>query len=351
MYSAGHRKIFKASPQCLKTYCPCADEKTDAQRAQTGDNSRLNAGAAGMTGGAHMVEKCSECGGTKLIRDQEKGEVTCANCGLIVSEELDTGPEWRAFDSEQREKRARGGAPMKYMRPNKGLVTEIDQYNRDIRGVKISSGKQAQLYRMRKWHKRASIAGSMERNLSIALSELDRISSYLGLPENIREASALMYRKCVERGLIRGRLIEAVVAGVIYAMCREYGVPRTLDEISELSNIEKKEIGRAYRLIVRELGVRIPLTDPTQYVPRLCSALKLSGPSQEKAIDVLRKAMGKRAISGSGPSGIAAAAVYIAASLGGERRTQKEVADVAGVTEVTIRNRYRELKKELNLRV
>jgi transcription initiation factor TFIIB len=298
-----------------------------------------------------MVGTCPECGSKKLIRDNEKGEVSCGECGLIVSEEMDTGPEWRAFDSEQRDKRARGGAPVKYMRPNKGLVTEIDQYNRDIHGVKISSRKQAQLYRMRKWHKRASIAGSMERNLSIALSELDRIASYLGLPENIREASALMYRKCVEKGLIRGRLIEAVVAGVIYAVCREYGVPRTLDEIAELSSIEKKEIGRAYRLIVRELGIRIPLTDPTQYVPRLCSSLKLSGQVQERAIELLRKAMHRHTISGSGPSGIAAASVYIASSLAGERRTQKEVADVAGVTEVTIRNRYRELKHDLNLRV
>jgi len=299
-----------------------------------------------------MGEKCPECGSKKLTRDYERGELVCNECGFIVAENiLDSGPEWRAFDAEQREKRVRGGAPIKYMRPNKGLVTEIDQYNRDIRGAKISSKKQAQLFRMRRWHKRASIASSMERNLAIALSELDRVASYLSLPENIRESAALLYRKCVEKGLIRGRLIENVVAAVLYAVCRDYGIPRTLDEISELSGIEKKEIGRTYRFISHELGLRVPLIDPTHYIPRFATALKLSGGVQEKAIELLKKSISKGLISGRGPIGVAAAAVYIASAMVGERRTQKEVADVAGVTEVTIRNRYRELKKELGLKI
>ena len=297
-------------------------------------------------------KKCPECGSTKLIRDYAKGEVVCGQCGIVLEENIeDHRPEWRAFDSEQREKRARGGAPIKYMRPNKGLVTEIDQYNRDIRGAKISPKKQAQLYRMRKWHKRASIATSMERNLAIALSELDRIASYLGLPDSIRESAALLYRKCIKAELIRGRLIESVVSAVIYATCRLHGIPRTLDEISKVSGIEKKEIGRAYRFVRRELDLEVPLTDPSQYVPKFTAALKLSGKVQEKAIQLLKKAVSKGLISGRGPTGVAAAAVYIASAMFGERRTQKEVADVAGVTEVTIRNRYRELKKELGLKV
>jgi transcription initiation factor TFIIB len=298
------------------------------------------------------TDKCPECGSKKLVKDYAKGELICGNCGFVIEENIqDPRPEWRSFDNEQREKRARGGAPIKYMRPNKGLVTEIDQYNRDIRGAKISPKKQAQLYRMRKWHKRASIATSMERNLAIALSELDRIASYLGLPDSVRESAALMYRKCIKAELIRGRLIESVVAAVIYATCRLQGNPRTLDELSKVSGIEKKEIGRAYRFIRRELNLDIPLTDPSQYVPKFTAALKLSGQVQEKAIKLLRKAISLGLISGRGPTGVAAAAVYIASAMCNERRTQKEVADVAGVTEVTIRNRYRELKKELGLKI
>ena len=296
--------------------------------------------------------KCPECKSKRLVRDYEKGEILCANCGLIVAENIhDLGPEWRAFDSEQKDKKARGGAPIKFMRPNKGLVTEIDQYNRDIRGGKISPKKQAQLYRMRKWHKRVSIATSMERNLVIALAELDRVASALGLPENIKESAALLYRKAVKEELIRGRLIESVVAAVVYGICRIHGIPRTLDEISRASGIEKKEIGRAYRFIKIELDVDVPLTDPAQYVPKFATALKLNSEIQEEAIKLIKKALKKGLISGRGPTGVAAAALYITSAMAGEKKTQKEVADVAGVTEVTIRNRYRELKKELGLKV
>ncbi len=300
-----------------------------------------------------MVEnKCPDCGGKKLIRDYEKGEVICAQCGLIINENIiDFGPEWRAFDAEQKEKRARGGAPIKYMRPNKGLVTEIDQYNRDIRGTRISAKKQAQLYRMRKWHKRVSIATSLERNLAISLAELDRIASYIGLPENMKESAAILYRRVEKEQLIRGRQIQSVVAAVIYAICRIHNIPRTLDEIAKSSGIEKKEIGRAYRFIKVELNVDVPLTDPSQYVPKFAVALKLGPSVQEEAVKLIKKAVKKGLISCRGPTGVAAAALYIASAEHGEKRTQKEVADVAGVTEVTIRNRYRELKKELNLKV
>ncbi len=310
-------------------------------------NTTTGTGSSGST-----VTKCPECKGIRLIRDYEKGELLCASCGLIIAENIqDLGPEWRAFDAEQKGKRARGGAPIKFMRPNKGLVTEIDQYNRDIRGGKISPKKQAQLYRMRKWHKRVSIATSMERNLVIALAELDRVASSLGLPENIKESAALLYRKAVKEELIRGRLIESVVAAVIYAICRMQGIPRTLDEISRSSGIEKKEIGRAYRFLKTELNVNVPLTDPAQYVPKFATALKLGGRVQEEATKLIKKALRKGLISGRGPTGVAAAALYIASAMFGEKKTQKEVADVAGVTEVTIRNRYRELKKELGLKI
>ncbi len=299
-----------------------------------------------------MGKKCSSCGSTDIIFDNERGEYVCNNCGLVIEESItDSGPEWRAFDADQRNARARTGAPIKYMKPNKGLVTEIDMYNKDIRGTKLPSKRQAQLYRMRKWHKRASIASSSERNYLVALPELNRVASYLGLPDNIREQAALLYRQCVKNNLIRGRPIETVVNVAIYATCRAAGMPRTLDEIAEISGVPKKEVGRTYRVVAHELNLKIPLTDPAAYVPRYVAALKLSGEAQEKSLQLLKQAMKKGLASGRSPTGVSAAAVYIAGALVGERRTQKEVADVAGVTEVTIRNRYRELKKELNIDV
>ena len=295
------------------------------------------------------MKKCPECGSTRIIQDYERGELICATCGLVLSESMvDQGPEWRAFDSEQRDKRARTGAPVKLMRPNKGLSTEIDQYNRDIRGAKISTKKQAQLYRMRKWHKRSSIQSSMERNLAIALTELDKISSYLGLHESIREEAALLYRTCIEKG-VRGKNIEALVAAVIYAVCRSRSMPRTLAEIAQVSGVKRKDIGRTYRILAKELKLDVPLASPLHYVPRFVTALNLSGKVQETAMDILKDAIDKKLISGRGPTGLAAAAVYASCLFHGEHRTQKEVAEAAGITEVTIRNRFKELKDTLDL--
>ncbi len=324
-------------------------ESTEKEHAEPDEAKSQSAASSNSVA---RVRKCPSCGSTDIIYDAERGELVCNNCGLVIEESAtDLGPEWRAFDAEQRQSRTRTGAPLKYAKPNKGLVTEIDLYNKDIRGVRIPSKRQAQLYRMRKWHKRASIASSSERNYLIALPELTRVASYLGLPDSIREAAALMYRKCVQNNLIRGRPIEVVVQAVIYAACREAGVPRTLDEIANISGVAKKDVGRAYRVISHELNLKIPLTDPSLYVPRYVNALKLSGEAAEKANELLKTAMKKGLISGRSPTGVSAAAVYIAGALVGERRTQKEVADIAGVTEVTIRNRYRELKEQLNLNV
>jgi transcription initiation factor TFIIB len=299
-----------------------------------------------------MANKCPECGDKRMSIDEERGEMVCNGCGLVVSEDaVDLGKEWRSFESDNMEERARTGSPMKYVKLNKGLVTMIDRRGADLRGNRLSAKSKAQMYRLIKWHKRASISSSMQRNLSIALTELRRVASYLNIPEQLIEASALLYRKTVKKGLIRGRLIEAVVAAVLYTVCRTYNVPRTLNEMAEASGLTKKEIGRTYRFLVRELKLEVPLTNPIYYIPRFASELNLSGEVQEEARKILENAIKKGLISGRGPTGVAAAAVYIAGLRLGERRTQKEVANVAGVTEVTIRNRYRELKKRLNIEV
>ena len=296
--------------------------------------------------------KCPECGSTKMRREAERGEIVCQKCGLVVSEDMvDLGKEWRSFDSDQYDEQSRTGSPMKFVKLNKGLVTMIDRRGTDLRGNKLSSKSRAQMYRLIKWHKRASVSSSMQRNLSIALTEMRRVASYLNIPESLVEAAALLYRKTVKKGLIRGRLIEAVVAAVLYTVCRTYNVPRTLNEMAEATGLTKKEIGRTYRFLVRELKIDIPLTNPIHYIPRFASELNLSGEVQEEGRKILESAISNGLISGRGPTGVAAAAVYIAGLLKGERRTQKEVANVAGVTEVTIRNRYRELKKRLNIEV
>lgn len=295
---------------------------------------------------------CPECGSASLVRDYERAELVCARCGFIITEKImDMGPEWRAFDQEQRERRGRVGAPMTYTIHDKGLSTMIDWRDRDSHGKDLTPKRRAQIYRLRKWQRRIRVSDATERNLAFALSELDRMASHLGLPRNVREAAAVIYRRAVEERLIRGRSIEGVAAAALYAACRECKVPRTLDEIAEVSRVGKKEIGRSYRFIARELLIHLRPTSPIDYVPRFGSELGLSGEVQSKAIELLKEAAKKGLTSGRGPTGVAAAAIYIASVLQGERRTQRDVADVARVTEVTVRNRYKELCERLGLDV
>lgn len=295
---------------------------------------------------------CSECKNGILIRDYERAELICKNCGLVIKDHLiDTGPEWRVFNQEQREKRIRVGGPSTYTMHDKGLSTLIDWRNKDSYGKELTPRKRAQIYRLRRWQRRIRVSDPTERNLAYALSEVSRMSSNLGLSQNIREETAIMYRKAVERRLIRGRSIEGVAAAALYAACRKCRVPRTLDEIAEISRVGKKEIGRSYRFIARELKIEIPPINPMDFIPRLSNTLNLSGSVQKKAIELIQKAYEKGLTSGRGPTGLAAAGVYISCVLMNERRTQREISEAAGVTEVTIRNRYKELVEKLELKI
>jgi len=293
----------------------------------------------------HYAKKCPECGGITLSWQKDKGEVICKDCGLVVEDKMvDFGQEWREFDSDTSSSKRRSGAPLTYTQYDQGLGTEVGRIA-DL--SKLGSKSRNKFFRLRKWQYRISTA--IERNLKLALAELKRVASYLKLPKSVEEEAARIYTLAVQKGLVRGRSMESVVAGALYGACRRHEVPRTLDELSEASAIEKKEIGRTYRFVTRELGIGILPSNPADYIPRFASALKLSAETQSKSIEILEKASKAELTSGRGPTGIAAAALYVSALIHGEKRTQREVADVAGVTEVTIRNRYKELLDKLKL--
>ena len=295
-----------------------------------------------------IISVCPDCGSTNLSND--KSEIVCNACGLVVEHNVvDPGPEWRAFDAEQRDKRGRVGAPMTFTIHDKGLSTMIDWRDKDTHGTALSASKRSEMYRLRKAQSRARVSNAKERNLAFALQELGRIESHLGLPKNVRETAAVVYRKAVEKKLIRGRSIEGVAAASIYAACRQYKVPRTLDELSDASQVAKKEIGRSYRYIARHLKLPASPASPIDYISRFATDLDLPGELQTKAIELLKTAVNKGLTSGRGPMGIAAAVLYIACVMQGEKRTQKEIAEVARVTEVTVRNRYKELVEKLKI--
>ncbi len=287
---------------------------------------------------------CPECGNTNLISDSARGELICNVCGLVLSQKIiDSGPEWRAFSSEEANKKARVGAPTTLTLHDKGLSTMIGWKNKDAFGKCISPKMKAEVYRLRKWHVRTRTNKSIDRNLAHAMNELDRFSSQLNLSKALKESAAHIYRKMAHKNLIRGRSIEAMLIASIYLSCRLNNIPKTLDDFVEFALVDKKKIARCYRLILIELKINIQVSSPINFIPRFCAELKLSGRTQNRAAELLKLAKKYHITAGKAPTGLAGAALYVAAIQEGERRTQKEISLAAGVTEATIRNRYKEL--------
>jgi len=268
----------------------------------------------------------------------------CVDCGLVVEEdEIDHGPEWRAFDSGEKDQKSRVGAPTTKMMHDKGLSTNIGWQDRDAYGKSLSSRQRQKMQRLRTWNERFRTRDSKERNLKQALGEVDRMASALGLPDNVRETASVIYRRALSEDLLPGRSIEGVSTASLYAAARQAGTPRSLDELTGVSRVDKDEIARTYRYIARELSLEIKPADPEQYVPRFASDLDLSDEAERRARELLSTAKSQGVHSGKSPVGLAAAAIYAASLLTNQKVTQSQVSEVANISEVTIRNRYHEL--------
>jgi len=286
---------------------------------------------------------CPECGGN-VVTHEAHGETVCSECGLVVDEdEVDRGPEWRAFDAQEKDKKSRVGAPTTNTMHDKGLSTNIDWRDKDAYGNSLGARQREKMQRLRKWNERFRTRDSKERNLKQALGEIDRMASALGLPKNVRETASVIYRRALDEDLLPGRSIEGVSTAAVYAAARQAGVPRSLDEIADVSRVEKNEVARTYRYVVRELGLEVQPADPESYVPRFASGLELSDEAEHRARKLLQNAKEKGVHSGKSPVGLAAASVYAASLLTNEKTTQAAVSEVADISEVTIRNRYHEL--------
>ena len=288
-------------------------------------------------------EVCPECAGP-LVSDQEHGETVCEQCGLVVAEnDIDRGPEWRAFNPGEKDEKSRVGAPTTNMMHDKGLSTNIDWRDKDGYGNSLSAKQREKMSRLRTWNERFRTRDSRERNLKQALGEIDRMASALGLPENVRETASVIYRRALAEDLLPGRSIEGVATASLYASARQAGTPRSLDEIAAVSRVDKMELTRTYRYVVRQLGLEVKPADPISYLPRFASELDLSEEAERRARELLQSAKGEGVHSGKSPVGLAAAAIYAAALLTNEKVTQSQVSEVTDVSEVTIRNRYKEL--------
>ena len=295
-------------------------------------------------------DRCPRCGKGTLVTDTNTGENFCGKCGYVLTDQsMESGPEWRSFSKEEHEGRSRTGVPTSLAMHDMGLATIIGPTDRDATGKPLSASMRSTIERLRTWDSRSQVHEPIDRNFRQAFSELDRLKDKLAVGDAVIEKAAYIYRKALDKGLVRGRSISALIAASLYAACRDTETPRTLKDVGHSSNIKRKDIARCYRLLLRELGLRMPVVDPIKCIARIASKAGLSEKTKREATKILKTAEEIKISAGKDPMGLAAAALYVACVTNGENKTQRDVAEAAGVTEVTIRNRYKGLKISLSL--
>jgi transcription initiation factor TFIIB len=284
-----------------------------------------------------------------IVTDPECGEVICSKCGLVSPDGIvESRAEWRTFNSEDSE-RARTGFPISLAQHDMGLSTIIGKENKDSSGRQLTSSVSTTIQRLRTWDFRSKSYSSADRNLILAFAELGRLKDKLGLSDAIIEKTAYLYRKAQERGLIRGRSTSALLAAAIYTSCREMGMPRTLKDIAAAAVVKRKDISRSYRILVWELDIKVPLVDSVKCIAKIANQAGISEKTKRAAITFMNVLIEKNISAGKLPMGLAAAVLYISCLKNDENKTQKDIAEVAGVTEVTVRNRLNDLKSKIQL--
>jgi transcription initiation factor TFIIB len=309
--------------------------------------------------------RCSACIGTSeivmpspiVITDHESGEIICSNCGLVISNNIEdnAGLEWRSFAEgragvrgEGNTNRSRTGNPMSLARHDRGLATVIGRTDRDASGNKIDASVRSKMERLRIWDSRTHSYGSTNKNLIEAFSELDRLKDKLGLQYAVIERTAYIYRKAQHRGIVKGRTISSILTAALYIACRGLGVPKTLKEIAAISGVRLKILSRSYRILVTELNISSPpVIDPIKCIVKVANRADLTENTQRQAMRVMNNLTEKEISAGKNPMGLAATVLYITCLETGENKTQGDIANAGGVTEVTLRNRFKDLKAKL----
>jgi transcription initiation factor TFIIB len=290
---------------------------------------------------SQIILVCPECGSTRLMRYYEEEDIVCMDCGLVINSKIAEQSSEQIYNSKQ-QKKVTGQLPSETSTiREKGFSTAItdNMHEDEILNQKILT--------IRNWQKLLKVSDATERNLALALLEITRIANDLSLPKNVIEAASIVYKKTAEKLIIKRRSIRAISAATVYMACRQRKLPRTLNEVASASKMSTREVGRNYIFLMKKLNFLIQPTKPNQYTSKLSTQLPMRRKTKEITNKILKVADDLKLASGRDPMGMAAAASYIASLLAGERKTQREIAEVARITEATIRNRYKELAKLL----
>lgn len=292
-----------------------------------------------------MTETCPDCGCKRFLTNKKSGEVICRECNFVIEDAMvDFSDESRSFDMEDLEKNSRSGAPFD-PRVADNLATSIGN-RADL--AKLNTRTKSMIHRIKK--KNAWTSSSFEQNLKHALTNLKLVAGQLNIPARVEKEAAEIYRKAAEKNLTLKRSIENIVVGALYIACRVNDFARSLKEFSELTGTDVKIIAKTYKMILRELNIKIIPINPIDYTARFASALKLSPKVQTKAVKLAEDLKKKGLTSGLSPVSVAASTLYIAGLMLKEKRTQREVAEISGITETTLRNRCKDIIKELKLK-
>jgi transcription initiation factor TFIIB len=284
-----------------------------------------------------------------VITDVESGEIICSKCGIVINDRIEdsTRPDSRTFGNEQDYNKIRLGPPTSIAYHDMGLSTTIGRTDRDASGQKLDAATYSKMQRLRTWNLRTQLSKSSDRNFMIAFHKLYGLKDRLGLPDAAVEKAAYTYRKAQQMGLVRGRTIDSILGAAVYAACRELGVPKTLNEVAQASSIREKRISKAYRIMSFELGISIPILDPMKCIVKVANKVSLNEKTKRKAMAIMSQVTEKEISAGKDPMGLAATVIYMSCLGTGENKTQIDIAKAAGVTEVTVRNRFKDLKEKL----
>ena len=291
---------------------------------------------------------CPSCkNDNAIITDPKSGEIICSRCGMVVSDKLlERRPQWHTSAINGTEDGRRTGYPSSLSRHDMGLSTVIGKENVDATKNKIEPSMLSAMHRLRTWDFRTQVHSSTDRTLRLAFSELDSLKDKLGLSDAIIEKTAYIYRKAQQKGMMRGRSSHAVMAAAIYIACRQMEVPRTLDEIAAISNIKRKSIAKCHRELILELQLKLPTIDSTKCIARVANKANISEKTKHQAMNLMNDVVKRGISAGKDPMGLAATVLYASCIKTGEQKTQVDLASAAQITEVTIRNRFRDIMNQ-----
>jgi transcription initiation factor TFIIB len=297
-----------------------------------------------------QTSACPLCKSESLITDTQSGEIICSTCGMVISDKIQETKPRRLLNSDDISKEgARTGMPTSLVQADMGLSTVILRSNKDASGYEIEPSMVSRMHRLRTWDFRTQVSSRTHQNLRYAFRELDTLKDKLGLPDATIEKTAYIYRKAQQRGLARGRSVSIILTAAVYIACREAGIPKTLKEIAVARNTKRKLVAKAYRVLISELGLRLPTCDPMKCVVTVANKAAIDEKTKRQAIEIMDDITKREMSAGKDPMGLAATVLYISGMKTGENITRKDLAQAAGITDVTLRNRFKDLLDNLEL--